>query len=128
MPGHVYHFRVVATNAAGATVGPDQTFTTAQFFAAGDFNGDGTVGQGELNSVFGNYWQDNPTVITNSLGLGRTTVQLAVTNTIGWDLTVQASTNMTTWTNLSVRAVPVFQFTDPAATGSSARAYRLLAP
>ncbi len=128
LPGHVYHYRFVATNATGATYGPDQTFTTAQFFAVGDLNGDGTVGQDELNSAFGNYWQDNPTVITNSLGLGHTSVQLAVTNTIGWDLTVQMSTNMATWTNLSSRAVPVFQFTDPTATGSATRVYRLLAP
>lgn len=30
-PGTVYHFRVTATNAAGTTATPDQTFATAQF-------------------------------------------------------------------------------------------------
>lgn len=128
MPGHLYHYRFVATNATGTTVGPDQTFTTAQFFAAGDFNGDGTVEQSELNSVYTGYWQNNPAVISNALGLGRTNVQLIVENSIGWDLSVQMSTNMSTWTNLPVRAVPVFHFTDPTATGSANRAYRLLAP
>ena len=30
-PGTVYHFRVIATNAAGTTATPDETFATAQF-------------------------------------------------------------------------------------------------
>jgi hypothetical protein len=30
VPGALYHARLVATNAAGTTLGPDQTFTTAQ--------------------------------------------------------------------------------------------------
>jgi hypothetical protein len=129
MPGHTYHYRVVAVSPAGKTCGPDQTFTTAAFFACGDFNGDGMVADEELRAVYSGYWLDNATVITNAMGLGKPTVQLAVDNMIGWDLSIQVSTNLITgWTNLPVRARPVFQFTDPAATNSPARYYRLSAP
>ena len=127
-PGMTYHFRLTATNAAGSDACTDQTFSTPEFFASGDANGDGAVNPDELAAVYANYWKSNPTVITNTFGLGETNVQLEVENTLGWDLTVQVSQDLVTWSNLPVRAVPVFQFTDPDATNHIDRKYRLLAP
>ncbi len=40
-PGTTYHFRVVASNAAGTRLGEDQTFTTEQTPRESDINGDG---------------------------------------------------------------------------------------
>ena len=127
-PGMTYHFRLTATNAAGTGVCADQTFSTPAFFASGDANGDGAVGPDELAAVYANYWQSNPTVISNTFGLGQTNVQLEVENTLGWDLTIQVSEDLLTWSNLPVRAVPVYQFADPDATNHPERIYRLLAP
>lgn len=127
-PGLTYHFRMVAANAAGNDACADQTFRTPTFFASGDADGDGAVGQAELAAVYANYWQSNPTVISNSFGLGHTNVQLEIENTLGWDLTVQVSQDLVTWSNLPARAVPVYQFADPDATNHPDRKYRLLAP
>jgi hypothetical protein len=127
-PGLTYHFRMTATNAAGNDACADQTFGTPAFFARGDADGDGAVGPDELAAVYANYWQDNPTVITNTSGLGGTNVQLEIENTLGWDLTVQVSQDLVTWSNLPARAVPVYQFADPEATNHPDRKYRLLAP
>jgi hypothetical protein len=44
VPGVTYHYRLVATNAAGSSFGSDATFVAAryvQLFGIGDFNGDG---------------------------------------------------------------------------------------
>ena len=127
-PGMTYHFRMTATNTAGTDACADQTFSTPEFFARGDADGDGTVSPAELAAVYANYWQSNPTVITNTFGLGHTNVQLEVENSLGWDLTVQASDDLLTWSNLPVRAVPVYRFDDPDATNHPVRNYRLLAP
>lgn len=81
-----------------------------------------------MNDVYGGYWQDNPTQITNAMGLEGPEVKLVVDNLIGWDLTAQYSDDLATWSNLSNRAIPVFQFTDPDATNHPTRTYRLLAP
>jgi hypothetical protein len=43
-PGTVYHFRVRATNFAGSTVGPDQTFTTPGPPAVGEFTASAITG------------------------------------------------------------------------------------
>ena len=127
-PGLTYHFRLTATNAAGTETCADQTFSTPEFFARGDADGDGAVAPDELAAVYANYWQGNPSVISNSFGLGETNVQLEIENALGWDLTVQASDDLLTWSNLPVRAVPVFRFGDPDATNHPNRTYRLLAP
>ena len=127
-PGLVYRWRVIATNALGETVSDEQLLEVPLPYARGDFNGNGVVEQGELNDVYGGYWQDNPTQITNAMGLGRTEVKLVVDNLLGWDLTAQYSDDLATWSNLSNRAIPVFQFTDPDATNHPTRTYRLLAP
>ncbi|MFH0879085.1 MAG: immunoglobulin-like domain-containing protein [Lentisphaerota bacterium] len=126
--GATYHWRIVATNMLGETMSGDQVLEIPSPYARGDFNGNGIVEDFELDWVYGGYWQDNPTVITNALELGQTEVELAVDSLIGWDLTAQYSDDLMTWSNLSGRAVPVFQFTDPNATNHPARAYRLLAP
>ena len=128
MSGYTYHWRVVASNNLGVTVSPDQLLAVPTIYARGDFNGNGIVEQSELDSVYSGYWQDNPTVITNAQGMGKPEVKLAVDNMIGWDLTAQYSDDLMTWSNLSVRAVPVFQFADPDATNHPTRTYRLLAP
>ncbi len=127
-PGMIYHFRMTATNAAGTDACADQTFFTSEFFARGDADGDGTVNPDELAAVYANYWQSNPTVISNALGLGQTQVQLEVVNALGWDLTVQFSEDLVIWSNLPVRAVPVYRFEDPDATSHPTGAYRLRAP
>ena len=127
-PGLTYHFRMTATNAAANAECADQTFSTPAFFARGDADGDGAVDQDELNAVYANYWKSNPSVISNSFGLGETNVQLEIENALGWDLSVQASDDLLTWSNLPVRAVPVFRFEDSDATNHPSRTYRLLAP
>ena len=127
-PGIAYHWRVVASNILGETIGLDQALSVPALYAAGDLDGDGVVEQGELNDVYDGYWQDNPTQITNAMGLGRTEVKLVVDNLLGWDLTAQYSDDLATWSNLPNRAIPVFQFTDPDATNHPTRTYRLLAP
>ena len=126
--GATYHWRVVATNMLGVTVSDDQVLEVPSPYARGDFNGNGVVEHGELNDVYGGYWQDNPTQIINAMGLGQTEVKLVVDNLLGWDLTAQYSDDLTTWSNLSDRAVPVFEFDDPDATNHPTRVYRLLAP
>lgn len=127
-PGLTYHFRMTATNEAGEDACADQTFSTPEFFARGDVDGDGAVGPDELAAVYANYWQSNPSVISNSFGLGETNVLLEIENALGWDLSVQASDDLLTWSNLPIRAVPVFRFDDPDATNHPSRTYRLLAP
>ncbi|HOW97348.1 MAG TPA: hypothetical protein P5567_12975 [Kiritimatiellia bacterium] len=117
-----------ATNAEGSAASADQAFATPVFFARGDFNGDGVVAQDEMDSVFAGYWRDNPTVISNLLGAGSETVQLAVSNMANWGLAVETSTDLVTWSTLLDSAVPVFQFFDPDATNGSPRFYRLRAP
>jgi hypothetical protein len=52
--------------------------------------------------------------------------QFAITNAVGWDLGVQGSSDVITWTNLPTGAFPVYQFLDPSGTSSN-RFYRLRA-
>lgn len=126
--GVMYHWRIVASNSIGTTATADRIFEISTPYARGDFNGNGIVEQDELSDVYVSYWQDNPTYITNTLGLGTPEVLLAVDNMIGWDLSVQYSDDLLTWSNLQARAVPVFRFTDPDATNRQSRMYRLAAP
>jgi hypothetical protein len=52
--GTVYHFRVVATNTAGTTYGPDETFKTANgFFSFVGFDGVATNPDGSLQTQAG---------------------------------------------------------------------------
>lgn len=125
LPGHVYHYRVVGVTSAGTTYGADQTFASSP---VGDFNGNGVVEPDELAAVYAGYWQDHPTLITNTLGLGSPSVQLEVADSLGWDLTAMVSTDMINWTNLPVRAQPVFHLVDPGATNDINRYYRLQYP
>lgn len=127
-PGRIYHYRVVTFTDESTRYGPDGVFTTAQLFARGDFNGNGIVEQAELNSVYRNYWQDNPSVITNALGMGRTDVRLAVENSLGWQLDVMVSSDLLDWTTLQTNVTPVFQVEDPEAANHATRYYRLQSP
>ena len=93
-----------------------------------DINGDGIVSQSELNIVLSNYWTHSPWVqMTNTAGLGTTEVQFALTNASAWLFTVEASTNLGNWTPIG-SASPLYQFSDPAATNSPQRFYRLRWP
>jgi len=105
-PGTLYHFRVVATNGAGTNVGLDLTFTTAFPVAT-------------------------PPQLTNPTMLGDT-FQFAFTNTPGAPFTVFSTTNvalpLTNWTlrGAATETMPgQFQFTDPQATNSPQRFYRV---
>lgn len=127
-PGSIYHYRVVTFNDVSTNYGPDGVFTTAQLFARGDFNGNGIVEQAELNSVYQNYWQANPAVITNALGMGSSDVRLAVENSLGWQLDVMVSVDLLDWTTLQTNVAPVFQVEDLESTNHTARYYRLQSP
>jgi hypothetical protein len=128
MQGVLYHWRVVASNSHGVTTSPDQLLSIPALYAPGDFNGNGVVEPDELAAVYAGYWQDHPTLITNTLGLGSPSVQLEVADSLGWDLTAMVSTDMVNWTNLPVRAQPVFHLVDPGATNDINRYYRLQYP
>jgi hypothetical protein len=134
LSGTTYHYRLVASNEIGRTFGNDNLLTTlpstnANPFLLGDANGDGVIDNTELNAVLSNYWSSSLSVyITDSTGLGRTNVQLALTNFSPWNFTVLLSTNMSNWIPLQNTASPKLQFTDPGATNQSPRYYRLRWP
>lgn len=101
---------------------------TAAGLTPGDLNGDGKVGQDELNMVLSNYWPHSPWLeMTNTAGLGTTNIQFALTNTTGWNFSVEVSTNLLNWDFLGP-AFPFYQFSDPAATNEPQRYYRLRWP
>jgi hypothetical protein len=108
MPGTLYHFRVVATNSAGTDFGTALTFTTAFPVAT-------------------------PPNLTNPTMLGGA-FQFAFTNTPGAPFSVLSTTNvalpLTNWTlrGPATETTPgQFQFTDPQATNSPQRFYRVRA-
>ena len=125
IPGVTYYCRPAASNNLGVTCGPDQTFTVPALFANGDSNGDGVVDLTELNSALSNYWSGSSLYMTNPAVLGGGAFQFALTNVAGWQLGVEVSPDLVTWTNLPTGAFPVFQFLDPDGATSSHRFYRL---
>jgi len=125
IPGVTYHYRVGISNNAALVYSADQTFTVPALFASGDANGDGIVDLHELNSALSNYWATAAVYMSNPARLGGGgAFQFAITNVAGWQLGVQGSSDLVTWTNLPT-AVPVFQFIDPAGGAASNRFYRL---
>ena len=124
IPGAAYHYRVGISNKVGVVYSADQTFAVPALFASGDANGDGIVDLHELNSALSNYWATTTVYMTNPATLGGGGFQFAITNVAGWQLGVQGSSDLLTWTNLP-SAVPVFQFIDPAGGAASNRFYRL---
>jgi Leucine-rich repeat (LRR) protein len=128
VPGVLYHYRAVATNSLGVATSADQSFQLPPLYVPGDSNGDGMISQNELNIVLANYWPNSPWLaMTNTTGLGSTTVQFALTNANNWDFSVLVSTNLKDW-RLIGSALPVYQFSDPAATNAPKRFYRLRWP
>jgi hypothetical protein len=126
--GSTYHWRVVATNAVGAAISPDQTFWLGSSALAGDLNGDGVVSQDELDAVYANYVTNSPWLyMTNVTGLGDTNVTFALSNSVLGAYTVQFSTNLVDWFDLGP-ASPRYLFTDTNAPAVPQRYYRLRYP
>jgi hypothetical protein len=127
VPGLTYHYRAVATNVSGTTLGPDQTFTGPAGLP-GDSNHDGYVDQAELDAVLTNYWPYSPWLyMTNTAGLGSTHVTFALSNSTAGAYSVEYSTNLTNWLLLGP-ATPRYEFLDPNATNAPQRYYRLRWP
>ena len=121
----VWHYRVVATNFAGATNSSDRTVSASPF---GDFDGNTVVSQTELDAVYGNYLQTSPFLqMTNVAGLGGTNVTFALSNSLNGAYGVEYSTNLTNWTLLGP-ARPRYLFTDTNAPANPQRSYRLRWP
>ena len=137
--GLAYHYRVVATNAAGTSLGNDMLFhTIAPAIVPGDINGDGIVDSSELavvlthlhtngvvqpadlDVVLSNYWLSAPEIrLENITGLGSPVVEFALTNYIG-NFEVEYSSNLINWAPLGYTS-PRFQFTDT--NGPASRRY-----
>ena len=96
-----------------------------------DLGGGSSIGGSvaELNTAIANYFAKSTNYIANPVSLGQGMFQLGVDdNLVGWNLGVQVSSDLTTWTNLPTGAVPVYQFIDPDATNAQMRFYRLRFP
>lgn len=127
-PGLLFHYRVVASNIVGTAFSPDRTFVTPALLPPGDSNADGIVDSAELDAVLANYWPHSPWLyMTNTSGLGGSNVQFGLTNASGWNFSVLMSTNLSDWELLGP-AFPMYQFTDPDATNTPLRYYRLRWP
>lgn len=126
--GVTYHYRAVASNSAGLTVSPGQTFYVPTIFPLGDSNGDGFVSQAELDAVYGNYATNSPWLaLTNVAGLGGTNVTFALEGSPLGAYTVEYSTNLTDWLPLG-SATPRYGFTDTNTPAGPTRYYRLRLP
>jgi hypothetical protein len=99
-----------------------------------DLNPGGGTGTGigntvtEINTAIAKYFASSTNIITNPISLGKGAFQLGIDNLIGWNLGVQVSSDLVTWTNLPTGALPVYQFVDPDATNVQKRFYRLRFP
>jgi hypothetical protein len=127
VPTKTYHYRVVATNASGITLGADQILIGAGT-VPGDTNLDGIVDEYELNAVLASYWPSSPWLyLTNVAGLGGTNITFALTNSTAGAFSVEFSTNLTDWQFLGP-ATPRYGFTDTNAPATPQRSYRLRWP
>jgi hypothetical protein len=126
--GVTYHYRIVVTNDLGIFYGDDQTLTVPSLYRPGDQNGDDVVDQSELNRVLQSYWAQSPPQMTGLTGLGRGAFQFGLSNAVGLDFSVLASTNLMDWQVLSNAVLPQYQFTDPNAAKYPQRFYRLRWP
>jgi hypothetical protein len=128
-PGRTYYWSVQAVDAAyaGGAWSPEASFTS-RISPAGDLNGDGIVSASELNLVLNTYLATSPYLqMTNTIGLGSNTVTFALTNDFAGAFTVEYSTNLTDWQPLG-QATPRYLFTDPNASSTPQRFYRLRWP
>jgi len=80
------------------------------------------------NTALSNYFAQSTSYLINPDVLGEGKFQLGITNLIGWQLSVQASSDLSHWTNLPTAAMPVYQFLDPDGTNAQQRFYRFLYP
>jgi hypothetical protein len=125
-PATYYHFRAGVSNAAYALYTSDGLFYTDPNIIVGDLNGDGIIEATEVNGLVSNYFDNlGPVLITNPVVAGGGQFDFAISNLPAWSFNVQASSDLQTWTNLPTAAIPYYQFTDPQATNSSYRYYRL---
>ena len=65
--------------------------------------------------------------MTNVAGLGRTSVQFALTNANNWDFSMLVSSNLVNWDYLGP-ACPAYQFVEPVTATNASRYYRLRYP
>jgi hypothetical protein len=123
-PGTYYHFRVVASNAVTVVRGVDTSFYTDPAMLLGDVNGDGVINGSEAGNIISNYFYASQVVLTNPAALGGGNFQFGLAIP-GWHFTVQASSDLVTWSNLTTSITPFYEFNDPQATNSPHRYYRL---
>jgi hypothetical protein len=127
--GRTYYWSVQAVDTAfaGGAWASEASFTT-RIPTSGDLDNDGVVSRTEFDIVLENYLANSPYLrITNTAGLGGTNVTFALTNDIAGALSVEYSTNLTDWQLLGP-ATPRYLFSDPDATNSPQRSYRLRWP
>jgi hypothetical protein len=126
--GFTYHYRAVATSAAGSAYGPDQTLATQAYYPPGDTDGDGVVSENELHNVLSNYWAHSPLLqMTNTAGLGGTNVSFALSNSTAGSFSVEYTIDLVSWFPLGP-ATPRYEFTDTNAPAQPQRHYRLRWP
>lgn len=65
--------------------------------------------------------------MTNPVGLGTTRVIFALSNSTAGTFSVEGSTNLLDWQHLGA-ASPFYEFSDPTATNTAQRYYRLRWP
>jgi hypothetical protein len=94
--------------------------------SSGGTTGAPTVAQ--VNSTLASYFAQSTTYATSPAVLGNGYFQLSVTNLVGWNLGVQVSSDLKSWTNLPTAAMPAYQFYDPDAGKTAQRYYRLRYP
>jgi hypothetical protein len=83
----------------------------------------------ELNTALANYFAKSTNVLSSPVSLGKGYFQMGLgDNLVGWNLGVQVSSDLLTWTNLPTAALPVYQFADPDGTNAPKRFYRLRFP
>jgi hypothetical protein len=127
--GKTYYWSVQAVDTAfaGGAWAPEASFTT-RIPTAGDLDNNGVVSKTEFEIVLGNYLANSPYLrITNTAGLGGANVTFALTNDIAGTFSVEYSTNLLDWELLGP-ATPRYLFTDPGASTSPQRSYRLRWP
>lgn len=93
-------------------------------YMAGDINSDGVVDEQEVQTVLANYFLSASMKMDNLEPIRDHVLQFGLTNRLGFDFVVQASSDLITWTNVSIHTVPVFQFEDKD-QDASPRFYRL---
>ncbi|HXR07235.1 MAG TPA: VCBS repeat-containing protein, partial [Candidatus Acidoferrum sp.] len=103
-PATYYHFRAVVTNAATTVYTPDTVLYTDPAILIGDLTGSGQISASEAATVLSNYFISSGLVLTNPASLGGGNFQFGLGAISGWSFNVQASSDLTTWSNLPTSA------------------------